>query len=654
MAMRIPSNKGSNYPKDAQGFANLIKAMHDRAIRDRRALEFTWSLNTAFYLGFQHLGFNPHSGELFRDIDNETYIVNRIAPFVETRVAKLTRGKPIPSVTPERHDPLTIKAAELNEHLFRHYWKVQDRDAKERTHAILMVLMGSAFKKVTWNPSVGQFVKEEKSDNQGNAMFNADGSAETEKVFLGDIECNIRSPFAILASPGATSIENADWIMDRTFKTLEEIQTDFPKLNIDNVIEHDGGMTIYEKFVNRLQSPIFSGVAGFAPTRRDANEGGILPEHKIALVIEYWKKPCKLYPKGIKATVVGNQLADFEEWPYEHQLFPFVKTDEKEQPFDFYGVSTITRLIPIQKHYNQARTQVALNGELMANGKWLVPKGSGLIDDALTDEQGEVIEYNPNLAAPHQAVIAPLPNYIMESQNQDIIDLRDVGGEREATNAPFPGLTAAVALQEAAAQANEILGPILANIEEGVEREGEMVLSLAHEFFEDPRKIKIVGQNKKLFVTIDKTDLRNQTDITIQLDSGLGESKASQRQALIDLWDRRVITDPEKFLKAFEIGSLDIVTGEQDPAEAMVLEDIEALKNGKMPQVRPFDNHIMYVKMVSNFIQSPEFRRMPEDRQEQMMQFLQIHLQALQPKQEQDQNQAAVGTPSGPQNTEGS
>jgi hypothetical protein len=58
--------------------------------------------------------------------------------------------------------------------------------------------------------------------------------------------------------------------------------------------------------------------------------------------------------------------------------------------------------------------------------------------------------------------------------------------------------------------------------------------------------------------------------------------------------------------------------------------------------------------MLSNFIQTPEFRKMPPDRQMLASQALQMHLQFMQPQAEEpEQNQAAVGTPFGQQVTEG-
>jgi hypothetical protein len=143
-----------------------------------------------------------------------------------------------------------------------------------------------------------------------------------------------------------------------------------------------------------------------------------------------------------------------------------------------------------------------------------------------------------------------------------------------------------------------------------------------------------------------------QTDVTIQLESGFAKSLAGTRQTLIDMWDRRIIYDPEMFMKAYASGNIETLLKAKDPAEAVVLEDIEMLKQGAMPPVQPFDNHIVYIRLLSEFIQTPEFRKMPPDRQMIAMQVLQAHIQFVQPAQpEPEQNQAAVNTPYGEQVT---
>jgi hypothetical protein len=181
---------------------------------------------------------------------------------------------------------------------------------------------------------------------------------------------------------------------------------------------------------------------------------------------------------------------------------------------------------------------------------------------------------------------------------------------------------------------------------------------LANQFYTDERSIKVLGPSTGVvdILRINNLDLMNQTDVTLQLESSLGTTKAAARQQLIDLWDRRIVTDPNLFMKAYSVGDLDLVIRQEDPAEAVVIEQIEAIKQGANPVVTQFDNHMLHMKMLTKFMQTPEFTRMPPDRQQLATATLQQHIAFMGQAagmQGPQQNQAAVGTPFGQQVTEG-
>lgn len=653
MPFKIDKSRDHDFPKDKRAWANWVNQLHNEGVSDRRSFELQWAINTAYYLGHQNLRFISDSYNLVRDLDDEELIINRIAPFVETRVSKMIRARPIPTVTPDKTDNNTLNAAKISEMVLDHLWKIQKMPKKIRTHALYLTIMGCSFLKPHWDPTSGEIIE---NDVHSDGALNIDedtGKIIPERIILGEINTAVKSPFAIIASPDACDVDDATWIIDRTHLTLHEIKRLYPDFDPERT-RVESEMSHFEQFVNRLSSPVFSSVLGIPQGRKERDAQ--IREHKIGLVKEFWLKPNEVYPRGVVATVVGDQLVDLKEFPNNIYRFPFIKTDEKENPFGFYGLSTVTRLVPLQRRYNEARTQISRNAALMANVKWWMPKGHGAPEDALDDTEGEVLETNPNLPRPQQLPVAPMPNYVIESQIQDINDIRDIGGEREASQMPFPGLTAGVALETAAEQADIIVTPILRNLEDSYTEMGRQWLELANEHYDDPRKLKIIGENNQVFIQSFKSeDLKKQYDITVQIEAGVGMTKAAQKQNLIDLWDRRVIVDPEKFLEVFLTGNVELLTKKDDPARNIVIEDINNIKEGRTPDVRPFDNHIMYVRELSAFMQTPEFRRIAPDRQQIAFQTLQAHLQYLQqqPEQAPQPNPAANNTPFGSQVVEG-
>jgi hypothetical protein len=651
--LKINKSKNHSFPKDESSWVKFINNLHDDALSERQSLEMQWARNIAYYLGFQHINYD----EALRDIRiddsrGDEYIINRIAPFVEQRKAKITKSRPIMGVTPDDIDPMTIKGAELSEKVLRYLWKINDKDYKLDTLALYLVLMGSAFIKTAWDAEGGEAMKEDQ-DDEGNIVFDEQtGKQKKNLVWTGDIDTQIRSPWEILVAPGTKhDLCYAPWVCERSHRNVLEIKEMFPDFDISKSHQQRTDLTIYEKFVNNLGFP-FTTSSGMDRSQKSQNS----KELDMVLVKEFWMKPNYIYEEGVLATVVGDQLLQFEEMPYDHKEYPFVKVDEHKNPAGFYGISTVSRLIPVQRHYNESRSQLAKNVQLMANVKWWSPKGAGLADDALSDLEGEVVETNPNMPEPHQMGIVPMPNYIMDNQQQDIVDIRDIGNEREASQLPFPGLTASVALEKASEMSEIGLQPTLRFIERGLIRSAQQELMLANQFYTDTRKIKVYGRGQPdiSVIKFDNEDLKHQTDVTIQVETSLAYSKSGARQNLMDMWDRRIISDPEAFMKAYVTGDVDIIMRAKDPVEAIVIQDIEMIKQGKEPPVSQFDNHVLWIKMLSAFIQTPEFRKIQPDRQQLATQVLQQHLQFMQPQAPMgEQNPAAVNTPFGSQVPEG-
>jgi hypothetical protein len=135
--------------------------------------------------------------------------------------------------------------------------------------------------------------------------------------------------------------------------------------------------------------------------------------------------------------------------------------------------------------------------------------------------------------------------------------------------------------------------------------------------------------------------------------------RGAKQQRLIDLWDRRIIQDPQKFLEVFRFGNFDILMEDLEKQEDPVVLDIQRIKKGEQPEVTPFQDHFVYFKTLSKWIQSPEFLRLIPERKEVAIATLQAHTQLLMqslPNQGQpvtQQNQNSVGSEFGAINPAG-
>ncbi len=653
----LPKQKkryGSNYyPTTEEEWVCFISDTHDEKLNDRRKHELQWASNIAYCKGYQDLIFDPQSGLMhFMREKSLPIIINRIGPFIEGRHAKLTKNRPIGRVIPNTKDIQDKRAAQYSDQALMHLWRKLEMEAVYDRLIMMLLQTGTSFMEDMWDPLGGDELTDLKTV-EDELFLEDDGSDfQEEKIWEGEISSKALSSFSMLpCHSNIPDIKDQPYMIKRVHLPIVKLEGMYPHLK--GKITPDSGLnskTEYERLVDRLQSPMFSAYGG------DMNSSKY-KDSDLALVKVMMVAPNHEYEKGLVGAVVGKELAMMDVFPndYGPNVYPWVKFTEKEDPYSFWPQATIERLIPVQKSINIIKQKKLKNAILMANGKWMLAKGSQVSEEALTDEEGEVVEWNPLVPEPHQAQIAPLPNYVQTFDEELKTDFRDVGGQRETSATPGNNLTASVSMQMQAELSDEIINPLIRRIGRGMEIVATQQLLLMDQEWIEPRKIKVIGNDGKLAVQyLSNADFRHHHDVHIEIESLFPDFRGAKKQTLLELWDRRVITDPQKLIRALRFGDIDQLLDETEKLEDTIELDIARLKKGKMPEFHPFQNHNMYAQKLIEYMNTPEFLRLIPERKQQVIEYTQQHLQFLMGSLPgggepiAQTNQAAMGTPSGP------
>jgi hypothetical protein len=187
--LKIDKRKNHNFPKNEDEWVRMFKDMTSIALSEREGLETQWARNIAYHYGYQHLLYDPMTK--FIQIDggrNDEYIINRIAAFVEQRVAKLSKSRPSLTVVPDKNEPLVKKAEDMSEKLLKNLWKINNKDESFENTVVLACLMGSSFKKTLWDDEAGEGVRDEQ-DAEGNIAFTEDGRQESNVFYFRSLMC---------------------------------------------------------------------------------------------------------------------------------------------------------------------------------------------------------------------------------------------------------------------------------------------------------------------------------------------------------------------------------------------------------------------------------------------------------------------------------
>lgn len=644
--------------RDKRSDAALIAWLEGefRKAKDARTKdEKQWFVNLAFYFGKQNIAVmtSPGSAHFKLFTPPAPYyrsrpVINRIRPLIRTEVSKLTSQKPSAFVVPASSEDRDLYAANAGEQIWDSIYH------SKKLHRVLR-------RAVWWASTTGNgFIK----------CWWDDDKIDDSTGLPGDICYEQVSPFHIFVpNLKLQDIEDQPMVMHAVNHDLEALE-----LAYGTKIEH-------AKDQSEVLNESFQTAMGI-----DSNQA---KKQDKVVVIEAWIKPnkYKMFPKGGMITVAGSQILNLVEgWPYEHNQYPFIHIQHIETG-KFYGESTITDLIPLQREYNRTRGQIIESKNKMSKPQLAAEMGS--IDATkVTSEPGQIIFYRPGFQAPTPITLQNLPSYVLEEQDRIKMDMDEISGQHEVSRGQAPaGVTAATAIAYLQEQDDTKLSGTYDNIEEGMEKLAHQTLVYVKQYWDTPRMIKTTGQDQSFDVlTFQGSDLRDNTDIRMEAGSALPTSRAAKQAFVMDLMKMGFI-DPNKGLEVMEIGGInkiyeqvqvdirqaqrenlrmaqvtvelltqheqaEMMKLEQDPdfqlkmQNQMIMQnpntgeliDISPVQMGGMPipiepplivPVNSWDDHRLHIEKHNQYRKSQAFENLPPEAKELFEAHVNTHVQAI-------------------------
>lgn len=507
-----------------KGLATFITDEYTKCKRAREPIERIWYKNLSFYLGNQWVVYlnealNGGSGKLVTPKAppwRTRLTVNRIKPIVRTELARVTSQKPNASVVPASSEDEDLFAAQAGEQVWESVYSDKKIFRTFSRTAWWMLLCGVGFTKIYWD--------EDKVDKLSNTK--------------GDFCIENVTPFHVFV-PDLTieEIDDQQYVIHAYTKPI-------------NVAKK-----MYPDFADRLQANINSTNDVMDSIKLKISENN---KPDAVLCVEMWLKPGvhKDYPDGGMIQVVGDYVVnEVHGNPYNHQEFPFTKF-EHIPTGKFYTDSVIVDLISLQREYNRTRSQIVEAKNRMAKPQLRAPKGSVEISK-ITSEPGIVIEYNPGFNPPEPMPLQPLPAYVMEELNRIVLDMEDISAQHQVSKGNVPsGVTAATAISYLQERDDSVLTHTYNSVEQGFERIAKQILTLAVQYWDVPRVVKVTGTDGAFdALALKGSDLKSGTDIRMEAGSSLPVSKAARQAFIMDMMKMGFIP-PDQGLRIMEIGGV--------------------------------------------------------------------------------------------------
>lgn len=582
-----------------------------RASANRIAMEGIWMTNAAYIVGYDGVAFNSMTRQLQPINRASSYLkknrihVNKILPTLQNRLARLCKNPPRYEVMPNSSSVDDKEAARFSKQTLIAMWDKLSID--ERRIALYMWIQtaGHAYVKVLWDISKGELMGDE---------------------YEGDVGLEICSPFEIFPNPMAKTWEDVQntWLVQCKVRTLDYFKQHYPEKGALVKEEEAWLLSIqYEHRINSLNS-------------RGPSQGGMQYQMKnSAIEMVKYEARSKEYPNGRMIVVANGVLLEDKELPCGE--IPFAKFDDIIVAGKYYSEAITTHLRPVQDQFNEVvRRRSEWTRKILA-GKYMAARGSGLAQETMNDESGEIVYYDivPNAPAGIQAIQIPMiPQWAYQEEDRLDKMFNDISGISEVSRGTMPSASIpAIGMQLLTEQDDTRIGVITEQHEHAWARVGSLILKYIEKYYIMPRKLKMAGQSLQYTVKEVSGDMiKGNTDVKVVRGSTKPGSKTLQNQEILNRFDRGLLgpmSDPktaERVNAMTEFGDTTELFEDYGLDMAQIRRGIEKLEKGEYPEPHELDKNDLWVQELNRYRKGDKFESLPPEKQSLFLQQIEDRL----------------------------
>ena len=287
-----------------------------------------------------------------------------------------------------------------------------------------------------------------------------------------------------------------------------------------------------------------------------------------------------------------------------------------------------------------------------------LPICSGLGQESLNNDSGEVVEFNPVPGAPPPTAmqIPQIPSYAYKDVETLDAEFDFVSGINEISRGTLPSASIPAAgmafLQE---QDQTRIGVQISRNEAAYAKIAQLTLKFVAKNYVLPRLLKIAGDGLgytvKDFVG---QDLKDNFDVRVIPGSTNPDSKVLRNQEIMNRFQMGLFGNPQdpkviaRVLKMTEFGDANEIWKKQALDEAQVKRAIKAIEENDQVALRQnmneFDNHLLHLELMNEYRLEDKFRSLSDEQKGLFFYVMEWRLNAtinqLNPGLQQTQNMA--------------
>lgn len=514
----------------------INKLFNDQLDPSRKIMERVWYRNILYYCGEQYLQWVISKNTFRRKrsaLETPTPISNIIRDYVRSMKAMLLNKRYTVRVWPNSGDIEDREAAKIADMVLQDMDQANNEafeDEKDKI-ATWLVLFGTCFMRAFPESDGGEW-----SITKGGKI-----------ITTGDVACQSVLPFNVLVDSYGDRLNQKRYVGIKSLKSKEWVEDTFK-----TKLKTDGDTTIvdYQKRLMKMVGDV-SPWKGSGLVSSDIFD---LASEDLVVFKEIEFKPTKKRPEGRYVVAVGDQILHDKNSmpiPIEKGMWNYTLTDfhYNNVPGRFWADPGVNDQISPQNSLNSIDQAFEMNRKGLGRPIVSMPTGMRL---KRLNEGGQamiVMEYDSMMSGGQKPEInrgIPLPSQILEERMVHKSSAQDAGGDPKGVlRGQTPGSQASGILvdilREAAEQGHT---PDIARFYRSLKQVYRKRLIIKKNVTTEERIIKIVGKGNELKIRKFKgADLRGNTDVRLELSTGISTTNAGKGQMLSEMAKSGVFSD---------------------------------------------------------------------------------------------------------------
>lgn len=572
---------------------------------NRIAHEAVWLTNIAYALGYSAT-YNPvtrnyvNSDSPTRSVKKNRVHENIILPAMQNRLARMLKNPPRYEVLPDSQDTDSEESARLALQIINMVWDKEKLNKKRIDLGMWLQQCGHSYMKMSWDPTKGQDL----TDPMTGEFMGRQGK------FCGEVV----SALEFYPDAQAKNFDELKKCTQVKVRRLDYFKEHYPERG--KAVREESAWLQSIQYEQRINSLTNSGLTA-------ANTAEIMKNSAIEL--SYYELPSAKYSGGRHIIVANGILLKYDTLPTYMEgdsnsaVLPFAKFDDIPIGGKYFSEAVVTHVRPLQDQYNRVLQRRSDWENKLIAGKYIAAKGHGLMQEALNDQSGEIVEYDvvPGAQEPHAIQLPVMPSYVYKSTDELKKSMYEIFGLGEISRGqlPYAGIPAE-GIQLILEQDETRLGIEVEQHEHSWAQIGELILRLAKKYVITPMSIKTQEGGKLTFKSFTGEQIST-FDVTVKRGSTIPNSKVLERQEIINAWKQGLLGNPqdpstiEQVLGMIEFGRSEDLWEDVALDKYQINESIKSIEAGQPIQPNKLDNHSLHIVKKNRYRKSDRFQKLP-------------------------------------------